>query len=72
MCKSIIGMANINAQELQNIQLQIPPIELQNEYQIRIEAIKGLKQNVLAAQEQSETLFQSLLQGAFSGSLVIP
>jgi type I restriction enzyme, S subunit len=69
MCKSIIGMANINAQELQNIQLQIPPIELQNEYQLRIEAIKGLKQNVLAAQQQSETLFQSLLQGAFSGRL---
>jgi type I restriction enzyme, S subunit len=65
MCKSIIGMANINAQELQNIQLQIPPIELQNEYQLRIEAIKGLKQNVLAAQQQSETLFQSLLQRNF-------
>jgi type I restriction enzyme, S subunit len=70
MCKSIIGMANINAQELQNIQLPIPPIALQNDYQIRIEAIKTLKYKVLEAQQQSETLFQSLLQQAFEGSLV--
>ncbi len=29
MCKAAIGQANINAQELQNIGIYIPPIELQ-------------------------------------------
>ena len=32
MCKTIIGQANINAQELQNIEILIPPISLQNQF----------------------------------------
>ena len=32
MCKAAIGQANINAQELQNIGIYIPPIELQREF----------------------------------------
>ena len=32
MCKTAIGQANINAQELQNIGIYIPPIELQKEF----------------------------------------
>ena len=32
MCKAAIGQANINAQELQNIGIYIPPIELQKEF----------------------------------------
>ncbi|GHV56175.1 hypothetical protein FACS189460_0450 [Deltaproteobacteria bacterium] len=32
ICKSIIGQANINAQELQNIRVLIPPVPLQNRF----------------------------------------
>lgn len=32
MCKAAIGQANINAQELQNIGIYIPPKEIQNEF----------------------------------------
>lgn len=32
MCKAIIGQANINAQELQNIRIFIPPISLQKQF----------------------------------------
>ena len=32
MCKNIIGMANINAQEFQNIGIHTPPIKLQREH----------------------------------------
>ena len=32
MCKAAIGQANINAQEMQNIGIYIPPIELQREF----------------------------------------
>ncbi|MCR5165548.1 MAG: restriction endonuclease subunit S [Thermoguttaceae bacterium] len=34
MCKTAIGQANINAQELQNIDIYIPPIEVQREFVI--------------------------------------
>ena len=32
MCKTAIGQANINAQELQNIEIYLPPIKLQQEF----------------------------------------
>lgn len=37
--KSIVGMANINAQEMQDIPLLLPPIELQNKYARIVEAV---------------------------------
>jgi type I restriction enzyme S subunit len=40
MCKSIIGMANINAHEFQNIRIKIPPITLQNYYAGLVETVK--------------------------------
>lgn len=43
MCKSIIGQANINAQELQKIKLLIPPIELQNQFAKEAQAIDKSK-----------------------------
>ena len=39
MCKNIIGMANINAQEFQNIGIHTPPIKLQREHRSIIEAM---------------------------------
>lgn len=68
MCKSIVGMANINAQELQNIRISIPPIEVQNNYEIKLRSLKCIKN--LVAQSKSELLFQSLLQKAFTGELI--
>ena len=43
MCKSIIGQANINAQELQEINILIPSIELQNKFAERIKLIEKSK-----------------------------
>lgn len=37
--KSIVGMANINAQEMQDIPLLLPPIELQDKYAGIVEAV---------------------------------
>lgn len=67
MCKSIVGMANINAQEMQNIQILLPPIEIQNKYAA---IFKTTKQR-LRSQSQSEgnlaDLFSALSQKAFRG-----
>jgi type I restriction enzyme S subunit len=70
MSKSIVGMANINAQELQNIKILQPPIELQNQFAEKIDLIE--QQKAIAKQElqESEDLFNCLLQKAFKGELV--
>jgi type I restriction enzyme S subunit len=70
MCKSIVGMANINAQELQEIKIMIPPVILQNQFE---ERIKLLRRIVLKTEKQiiaSTAIFQTLIQKAFKGELV--
>ena len=52
MCKSAIGQANINAQELQNIGLYIPPIDLQQEFvdfKIQVDKSKHFSELEVAA-----------------------
>jgi type I restriction enzyme S subunit len=70
MCKSIIGMANINAQELQDIKILIPPVELQNRFAEICSNIQHQKSQIIQQQTHSEQLFQSLMQRAFAGRLV--
>lgn len=70
MCKNIVGMANINAQELQNIKILEPPISLQNQFAERIKLIEQQKQQARASLQKAEELFNSLLQRAFKGELV--
>lgn len=69
MCKSIIGMANINAQEMQNIKILIPPIDLQNRFAQIVEQIANQKAKTQNSIDKSEELFQSLMQRAFKGEL---
>lgn len=69
MSKSIVGMANINAQELQNIRIPLPPIELQN----RFESIVKETNHRLLKHEKSrcklDILFASLSKKSFAGQL---
>lgn len=69
MCKSIVGMANINARELQNIKIMIPPIGLQEQFRTTLERTKRLKQKMLVQSDQLENQFQALMQKAFKGEL---
>ena len=69
MCKNIVGMANINAQELQDIKILIPPIDFQNRFAGIIQRIEDYKQKQQLELNKSEELFQSLLQRAFKGEL---
>ena len=63
-------MANINAQELQNIPILLPPTNLQNAFATKIESIALNKIELTKQIDKSEQLFQSLLQRAFKGELV--
>lgn len=65
MCKTAIGQANINAQELQNIGLYLPPVELQ---QCFVQFKKETDKSKLAIQkslEKLEILKKSLMQKYF-------
>ncbi|MEI6827379.1 MAG: restriction endonuclease subunit S [Desulfuromonadales bacterium] len=69
MCKSIVGMANINAQELQEIAIMQPSLELQNQYAALVYAVEKAKVKLMASSEATDTLYDSLLQRAFKGEL---
>ncbi|MFO5493027.1 MAG: hypothetical protein ACLBM6_10900, partial [Cuspidothrix sp.] len=69
MCKSIIGMANINATEVQTIQIAQPPLHLQKEFSQRVEAIEELKKSHRASLSELDALFASLQHRAFRGEL---
>lgn len=69
MCKAIVGMANINAQELQNIKILIPPIDLQNQFANIVEKTETLKVQYQSSLQELENLYNSLSQQAFKGEL---
>lgn len=68
-CRSIVGMANINAQEFLAIRLPIPPISIQQKFGHFVRSVlekeSVLYRNLLVM----EQLFSSLQQRAFRGEL---
>jgi len=64
--KSIVGMANINAQEMQDIPLLLPPIELQNKFAGIVEAVHArlIKQHDFS--RAAEALHAALSEKFFS------
>ncbi|WP_417461562.1 restriction endonuclease subunit S [Kordiimonas sp.] len=68
-CKSIVGMANINAQELQEIPIVLPPPRLQSRYEAVVLAARSNQNQMNRACEEANDLFASLSQRAFAGEL---
>ncbi|MCF6251089.1 MAG: restriction endonuclease subunit S [Methylococcaceae bacterium] len=69
MCKSIVGMANINAKEFQSIKIPIPPIEEQEKYSRFLERTKKNICHYEKCMLDCNLLFNSLTQQAFRGEL---
>lgn len=69
MCKSIVGMANINAQEVQRIQLPVPSMDLQNLFAHSRNSVASRRTAVERQIGEIDTLFASLQQRAFRGEL---
>ena len=65
MCKAIVGQANINAQELQNIQILIPPLELQYKFLKVIQKIEKINLPISRSLEKLQTLKKALMQEYF-------
>jgi len=65
MAKNIVGMANINARELSEIKIPLPPLPLQNKFAeivTKIEEQKDLVQKVI---NETQLLFNSLMSEYF-------
>lgn len=69
MCKSIVGMANINAQELQDIKIPIPPIDLQDQYKNYYKKIESIRKKLFDSKLYFNKLSNALSQLAFKGEL---
>ena len=69
MCKSIIGMANINATELQALRIPVPPLPVQHEFAGCITAVEKLKATHRISRVEQDDLFTTLQQRAFRGDL---
>jgi type I restriction enzyme S subunit len=69
MCKSIIGMANINATEVQAMKIATPPTALQRQFGERIRAVVREKQTHRTSLAKFDQLFASLQHRAFRGEL---
>ena len=68
--KRTAGQTGVNLKLLNNLEIIIPPLDLQNKFASLIEQIEKQKQLAEESLKQSETLFQSLVQKAFTGELV--
>lgn len=64
-CKNIVGMANINAKELQAISMYLPPLPLQQKFADIVEQIEIQKQKIKSAITETETLFNALMAKYF-------
>ena len=64
-CKNIVGMANINAQEFQDFDIYLPPIDLQNKFAQIVQKVEAQKEKNQKVIEQMDNLFNSLMQQAF-------
>jgi type I restriction enzyme S subunit len=69
MAKNIVGMANINAEELKKIKILLPPIELQNQFAETVQKIELQKELMQQSLTELENNFNSLMQKAFKGEL---
>ena len=62
MCKSIVGMANINAQEMQDIPIMVPPASLQGKYAEIVKKTRMMESAYSVADVEAGNLFASLSQ----------
>jgi type I restriction enzyme S subunit len=62
MCKQIVGQANINAQELQDIEILIPPLSLQNRFAEFAQAADKSRFELARALDELDAAYKALLK----------
>lgn len=69
-CKTTAGQYNINTEGLGGLKIIIPPIDIQNKFVQIINKYQGIIIKSIEIKKQETTLFNSLMQKAFTGELV--
>jgi len=64
-----VAQKNINLKILRELELPVPPLDLQNQFAERVQEINAQKEREQALYEQHDNLFNALLQRAFKGDL---
>lgn len=64
-----VRQANISNQDIYNLNIPIPPIELQDRFEVIIVKIEDQKLLLEQSLSELENLFNSLMQQAFKGEL---
>ncbi|MBM4136498.1 MAG: hypothetical protein FJ241_06660 [Nitrospira sp.] len=65
------SMPNISKQKLLNFKIPLPPLSLQQEFAERVEEIEAEKGRQAESKKKLDELFQSLMQRAFAGELMV-
>lgn len=65
IAKGAVNQANINAQELQEIPIYLPPIELQNQFVNFVRQVDKSREEVKKSLEKTKQLYDSLMQEYF-------
>lgn len=65
IAKGAVNQANINAQELQEIPIYLPPIELQNQFADFVRQVDKSREEVKKSLEKTQQLYDSLMQEYF-------
>ena len=64
-----VRQANISNKDIQNLELPIPPIELQNEFAEFVTKVDSIRSKMETSLSELEDNFNSLMQKAFKGEL---
>lgn len=62
-------MTGLNLGIIKDLQIKLPPVEKQNEFELILKKTESLKQKMLTQYEELENQFQALMQKAFKGAL---
>lgn len=66
ICRGAVNQANINSKEMASIPFLVPPIELQNQYALKIEAVEAQKRLIESSIVDLETLLASRMDYWFN------
>lgn len=69
VCVGGIDKRQLNKEHIQDFPIIYPPNELQNKFALQVQNIEQQKEKLKAQMQESENLFQVLLQNAFNGGL---
>lgn len=64
------GQPHINAEQVKSLQFQLPPTQLLEKFAQLVETVKTTRNNQGQSQQEIDTLFNALMQKAFTGELV--